>query len=167
MGDIIDMKITIHGHIGTAAAFKALAEAMAADLEQYDDVSEARQALLDANLEDKGLVISAEAYNGTVSAMTEAARKHKIDMTVYSAEGPGWGASTYFVRNGIVSQELPVIDGEIAVTTQVIDKLMARGLTELSQLRSYIDIFKSADDQPNFNVSDEVISTMFIPKRSR
>lgn len=168
MADIIDMEIAIHGQITSVAAFKALTEAMKSNLDEYeDDIGAARQALLDANLADEGLVISAEARNGDVDAIKAAAVKHKIDITVLSGEGPGWGASTYFVRDGYASFELPVVEGEIAVTTEVIDKLMARGITQLEQLKGLIDVFKTAGDQPRFGIADEVITEMFLPKRKR
>lgn len=164
MADIIDMKITVHGQITTAAAFDALVKAIGKNLHHLDSP---KQMLLDANLADEGLVIEAESYNGDIEEITKAAIKHKIDMTVVSGEGPGWGASTYFIRDGRASFELPLIEDKIAVTLDVIDDLKKRGITTLDELAGFINIFAESENQPRFTVADEVITEMFLPKRKR
>jgi hypothetical protein len=69
-----------------------------------------------------------------------------------------------FVRNGFASFELPTLNGEVAVTSEVIAKLKARGKTTLDDLDAFLGHFK-VDDLPKFTVADEVIAEIFLPKR--
>jgi hypothetical protein len=162
------LDLEFFGRIESTDAFKALVGALA-KLDAYEgDTNAARQALVDANLEGEGFKINEEMYNYRSDALGEivkVARKHKIDLVAkVTAGGMDDQGTIQFVRGGLASFELPVMGDTVMVSSEVIAKLKARGLTTLDQLDEFLGYFK-VDDQPKFTVADEVITEIFLPKR--
>lgn len=162
------LNLEFFGRIETTEAFKGLVEALA-KLDKYEgDKNAARQALVEANLEGEGFKIDEDCYNyrgDAVEEIIKAAKKHKIDLVAKITSGGYEDAgSIRFVRDGHASFELPIMNGEVAVTSAVVAKLKQRGLTTLDQLDEFLGCFK-IDDLPKFTVADEVIADIFLPKR--
>jgi hypothetical protein len=162
------LELEFFGEIKTTAAFKALVGALTKLDDYEDDANSARQALVDANLEGKGFKIEEYSYNYRSDALEEiikVAKAHKIDLVATITEGGQYDPGTIrFVRNGHASFELPVMNYEPALTSEVIEKLKKRGITTIDQLDEFLGYFK-VNDLPKFTVADEVISEIFLPKR--
>lgn len=161
------LELELFGQIETAEAFKALVTALA-ELDEYEDESAARQALVDANLNGEGYKLSEELYdhyNDPLKEVIKVAKKHKIDLVAkVTAGGMDDQGKIQFVRDGFASFELPIMNDEVMVSQKVIAELKKRGLTSLDQLDEFLGYFK-VDDQPKFTVADEVITEIFLPKR--
>lgn len=162
------LELEFFGEIKTVEAFKALVQALT-KLEEYeDDANSARQALVDANLEGKGFKIEEYSYNyrrDPVAEIIKVAKEYKIDLVATITEGGQYDPGTIrFVRNGHASFELPVINYEPALTSEVLAKLQQRGVKTLDELNEFLGYFK-VDDLPKFTVSDDVIASIFMPKR--
>lgn len=162
------LELEFFGCIESTEAFKALVGALA-KLDTYeDDTNAARQALVDANLEGEGFKIDEEMYNyrtDAVKGVIDVAKKYKIDLvSKVTAGGMDDQGTIQFVRGGHASFELPIMNNEVMVSSEVIAKLKKRNLTTLDQLDDFLSYFK-VDDQPKFTVADEVIAEIFLPKR--
>lgn len=162
------LQISIFGEITTAEAFNDLAKGLSR-LDQFEgEVLAARQALVEANLEGKGLVIEEDCYNyrrDVREELLKVAKKHKLHMVSELSEGgmhdPG---DIQFARDGWISIKLPVINQEVAVGPKEIQRLRKDGMTSLDQLEDFISNFKTTG-HPAFSVADEVIAEIFLPKR--
>ncbi len=162
------LELEFFGCIESTEAFKALVGALA-KLDTYEeDTNAARQALVDANLEGEGFKINEEMYNyrtDAVKGVIDVAKKYKIDLVSrVTAGGMDDQGTIQFVRGGHASFELPIMNNEVMVSSEVIAKLKKRNLTTLDQLDDFLSYFK-VDDQPKFTVADEVIAEIFLPKR--
>jgi hypothetical protein len=162
------LELEFFGQIETTEAFKALVGALA-KLDTYeDDANAARQALIEANIEGEGFKINEDMYNireDAVKGVIEVAKKYKIDLvSTVTAGGMDDQGTIQFVRGGFASFELPIMNNEVMVSSEVIAKLKKRGLTTLDQLDQFLGHFK-VTDLPKFTVADEVIIDISLPKR--
>jgi hypothetical protein len=164
----MSLELEFFGQIESTEAFKALVGALTKFQSYEGDSNSARQALVDANLAGEGFKLDEELYDyyeDPLKELIKVAQKYKIDLVAKVTEGGMQDPGTIrFVRNGFASFELPTLNGEVAVTSEVIAKLKARGKTTLDDLDAFLGHFK-VDDLPKFTVADEVIAEIFLPKR--
>jgi len=162
------LDLEFFGEIKTANAFRDLVGALAKLHAYEDDPNAARQALVDANLEGEGFKIDGEMYNcrsDAVETIMKVAKKHKIDLICKLTGGGMDDAGTIqFARDGWISIQLPIMNDEVLLGSEVIAKLKKTGMTTLDQLDGFLENFK-ATEQPKFTVSDDVIAEIFLPKR--
>jgi hypothetical protein len=170
MADAVWTYIDIHGEISSAESFMTLVEALSmtgeiriGDRNVSRDSGAIRQALVDANLEDKPLHIRCQTRNGDTE-LFEKAGKQGIDLRVKTSGWGGEGPSVFFVKGGRKSLTLTEDGGEVAISHKLVRALMHRGVDSLSALDDFLSLYCA--EAPDFRISDDVIRELYIPSRS-
>lgn len=171
MGDAVWTHIDIHGEISSAESFMTLVEALSrtgeikiGDRNVSRDSGAIRQALIDANLEDKPLHIQCYTRNGDTEAFEKAA-KQGIDLRIKTSGWGGEGPSVFFIKDGRKSLTLTEDGGEVAISHKLVRHLMHRGVKSLAALDDFLSLYCA--EAPAFRISDDVIRELYIPSRNK
>jgi hypothetical protein len=170
MGDSVWTHIDIHGEISSVESFNTLVEALSktgeikiGDRNVSRDSGAIRQALVDANLEDKPLHIQCYTRNGDTE-LFEKAGKQGIDLRIKTFGWGGAGPSVFFTKDGRKSLTLTEDGGEVAISHKLVRQLMYRGIESLAALDDFLSLYCA--EAPDFRISDDVIRELFIPARN-
>jgi hypothetical protein len=169
MGERIPTQIDILGEISTVDSFNSLVDALAetGDIriggrEVAADAGAIRQALVDANREDKPLRIT--CYNWGDTDLFEAAGKG-IDLRIRLGGYGGSGPRVFFFKAGRKSLTLTEDSGEVAISHKLVRQFMYRGVESLAELDDFLSLYCA--EEPDFRISDDVLMELYVPNRNR
>ncbi len=169
MSDSVWTHIDIHGEITTVESFNTLVEALtqSGEIKIGDnyvsrDSGAIRQALIDANLEEKPLHIQCYTRNGDTE-LFEKAGKQGIDLRVKTSGWGGEGPSVFFTKDGRKSLTMTEDGGSIAITQKHLRRLMDRRIGSLEALDDFLSMYNVP--APDFRISEDVVLELVLPSR--
>lgn len=171
MGDSVWTHIDIGGEITTTESFNTLVEALSQTGEisigkknVSRDSGAIRQALIDANMEEKPLHIRCYTRNGDTE-LFEKAGKQGIDLRIKTFGWGGEGPSVFFTKDGRKSLTMTEDGGSVAITQKHVRQLMSRGMESLQALDEFLSLYNTPT--PDFRISDDVVMELVLPSRKR
>lgn len=171
MGDSVWTYIDIGGEITTAESFSTMVEALSQTGEikignnnVSRDTGAIRQALIDANIEEKPLHIRCCTRNGDTE-LFEAAGKQGIDLRIKTSGWGGEGPSVFFMKDGRKSLTMTEDGGSVAITQKHVRQLMNRGVESLEALDEFLSLYNTPTS--DFRISDDVVMELVLPSRKR
>lgn len=174
--------IQIHGAIESADVFNDLTEALGimeshrvapsgyvtTNPDGKANALAARNLLLQSNREDVGFSVEYEyTPDEGVAALVAFAKKHVVDISFKRKWGMDGSGQVFVVRDGVESIKLPLVNNKIAVTTDLVKKMAARGMSSTDELLDMMDKFEREPNLPRFSVADDVVMELVVPRRGR
>lgn len=171
MGDSVWTHIDVGGEITTTESFNTLVEALSQTGEisigknnVSRDSGAIRQALIDANMEEKPLHIRCYTRNGDTE-LFEKAGKLGINLRIRTSGWGDEGPSVFFIKDGRKSLTMTEDGGSVAITQKHVRHLMNRGVESLKALDEFLSLYDTPT--PDFRISDDVVMELVLPSRKR